>query len=121
LKIKPQMKMATRSAASKTKFGIAKTIILITLLIVLAQILAVSYLSSYDLFNERNKRYHSLIHQTDFVYEDNRVGTNLSAEPFYNHNDNGNVEWKRNIFNYFPEGVKDVTTTLTANNQVKIK
>ena len=113
--------MATRSAGAKTKFGIAKTILLITLLIVLAQILAVSYLSSDDLFNQRNRRFHALIHEKDFVYEDK--GTSNVTEMYDKNHDNndGNIDFKRYIFNYhhkFLKADKDIITQTTNNRQV---
>ena len=56
-------------ATSKTKFGVVKTILLITVLIVIVQIIAVSFISSQEGFEDRNKRDHSQIHEGDFIYE----------------------------------------------------
>ena len=56
-------------ATSKTKFGVVKTILLITVLIVIVQIIAVSFISSQEGFDDRNKRDHSQIHEGDFIYE----------------------------------------------------
>ena len=56
-------------ATSKTKFGVVKTILLITILIVIVQIIAVSFISSQEGFEDRNKRDHSQIHERDFIYE----------------------------------------------------
>ena len=56
-------------ATSKTKFGVVKTILIITVLIVIVQIIAVSFISSQEGFEERNKRDHLQIHERDFIYE----------------------------------------------------
>ncbi|XP_066924651.1 xylosyltransferase 2-like [Clytia hemisphaerica] len=77
-------------AATKTKFGVVKTILLITILIVIVQIITVSFITSQDNFEERARRDHTKIHETDFIYDETYLPNALTKENIDNNYSNKN-------------------------------